>query len=658
MDLIYADSSLIDVGVLQDYSFDECFGDDNTFEVKVQQYNPACQGDTRISQDYYLYIEFTEYGGKIDRIESDTKTGVVTFSGRTWHGILNSYVIEPPAGDMYRIYDGEANTVIGQIISDLGLSALFEAETGDSGIVISAYRVRYENAYDCIMDMLKEMSGKLIMWFQTGKVHLGAEVSVNYAVSEEFDSSQVPFKAGVTYNNVNHLICLGQGNGANRAIIHLFTNEGGELMPYKLVNDPKQDSDYILDKSQQVMTGLEEIAKVYDYPNAEIRENYLELPSEPADWRSKYYSKYYMRDPNSANDFILVPQDISDDMVLTETCPPDWYVRSGYQNYYYLDGNDFRRVEKLEEDDPNIQKTYSPTGGLQTEPTDWATEYDTYYEPTGVSGEYQRVSGENENTWKAWTQQPPDWTWAWSTYYTRSWDGHEYEYTPVESKTENEYLPANGQTKKPTDWNSRWKTYYIKLTKAISKNNKVVKKKGEFVTTEYAVQNKVAGLKVVNNVLKWKKSTFYTRETKEYAPKFTSPVYIKDTKKVAPTFTAGRYYRRYVDTTPTWQAASQSFSGYWELKKDVEHIPDYVQGSYFYKVEDRLAELVNAGIEKLEELADTSTLDVDLELESNYDIGDIIGSIDNVTGVEVYKPIIRKIVKIRKEIVDVSYEVE
>ncbi len=109
--MIFADENLIDQGVLQDYSFDEEYGtgasDTNTFECRVQKYNPSVTGAfgvKPITQDFILYVEFTEYEGIIDRVESDTKTGEIIYSGRTWHGILNSYVIQPPSGQIYRTY--------------------------------------------------------------------------------------------------------------------------------------------------------------------------------------------------------------------------------------------------------------------------------------------------------------------------------------------------------------------------------------------------------------------------------------------------------------------------------------------------------------------------------------------------------------------------
>jgi hypothetical protein len=90
----------------------------------------------------------------------------------------------------------------------------------------------------------------------------------------------------------------------------------------------------------------------------------------------------------------------------------------------------------------------------------------------------------------------------------------------------------------------------------------------------------------------------------------------------------------------------------------VEQIPTYVRGKYFYAVQDRLAELVKAAKEKLEELCDTSTLDISLELTSDYDVGDIIGAYDEITGQLIPKEILRKVIKIKKDILSVDYEVE
>lgn len=90
MDLIYADKDRRDIGVLHVYELDLAFGaDENSFECRVHANDHCCEAG------YYLYFEGTEYGGIIDSIKIDTVNEEITYSGRTWHGILASKVIMP-----------------------------------------------------------------------------------------------------------------------------------------------------------------------------------------------------------------------------------------------------------------------------------------------------------------------------------------------------------------------------------------------------------------------------------------------------------------------------------------------------------------------------------------------------------------------------------
>ncbi len=674
MDLIYTNGQLKDLGVLQDYSFDMEYGKDSTndFQCKVQQYNHVCD------QDYLLYVEFTEYGGVIDRIESDTKSGEVTYKGRTWHGLLNSFVIEPPAGQIYRTFDGDANEVLAEIVELTGMTDLFEVDDTTSGVEINMFQCRYEKAYDLILRMLDSVNAKMYCYWKAGKVHIGALLSMNYAVSEEFDNTQVPFKVGLTYNNINHLICLGQGDGKDRAVIHLFCEDGGALRPYKKIENPLQDSDYILDKSQQVLFNREERTEIFDEPNAEITVNYILLSEQPSDWRENYHNHYYqikvddngviVLDNNGQLQFELVKQKFEDVYYLQYSQPSDWYVQQEYQNYYYWDPEAkdgqgaFAKVKELPQSEAHI--SYSL---LTKKPVDWKTDYDNYYQYDATTQKYSAVQGNTIETYElvykyepsqlhpVGEHGPSDWKWNYGSYYTRSWDGVKWVYSGIQGKAHNRY---DLQTKKPTDWNTNWGNYYVKLKAGEYQDGKKIKKyKAGWYQVSYAVNTaKVIAKQKGKDYPKWSKNKFHTLRVTYSAPDpdtITNGIFIKHTEEKAPTWQANRYYIRYVDTTPVWQAGT-----YYTLAKDVEQVPPFVAGQYYRAVEDRYAVLVADAIEKLQELRDTSTLDIDLELESNYDVGDIVGSIDNVTGIEVNKPILRKTIKIKKDIVSVEHSVD
>ena len=243
MDLIYTNPAREDLGVLQEYDLDLAFGaDENNFECTVSTSGHCCEAGS------LLYIEGTEYGGIVDSIESNTETNEVTYKGRTWHGILNSKVIEPDAGAAYLVLSGEANSVIGSLLTRLGLSDLFEASAEASGLTIKNYTMnRYISGYDGIMKMLNVVGGKLKVFFNGNKVVLSAKEVYDYTQDEEFDAEQVPFKAKRSYKGVNHLICLGSGQLAERLVVHLYADTEGNI------------------SRTQTQTGIDEVSAIYEY---------------------------------------------------------------------------------------------------------------------------------------------------------------------------------------------------------------------------------------------------------------------------------------------------------------------------------------------------------------------------------------------------------
>lgn len=246
MDLIYTDSNGADLGVIHAYSFDLAFGsDENDFELKIDTDNHCCEAGC------YVYVEGTEYGGIIDAIASDTAAEEVTYTGRTWHGILNSKVLCPDSGQDYLTLSGEANTVLGTLISRMGLTDIFAASADASALTISNYKMeRYITGYDGIRKMLKAVSGKLVMSYNGTKVILSAVPIVDHTDDGIFDSDILALSVKKTARKVNHLICLGQGELKNRTIVHLYADAEGNI------------------SQTQTQTGLDEYTSVYDNSSA------------------------------------------------------------------------------------------------------------------------------------------------------------------------------------------------------------------------------------------------------------------------------------------------------------------------------------------------------------------------------------------------------
>lgn len=254
MDLIYMNESKKDIDVLKDYTLDLAYGsDENDFECKVNINNNVCK------TGYYLYFEGEEYGGVIDSVGVDTDETTVTYSGRTWHGILESKVLQPDEGEDYLIVSGEANEVLKLLIERMGLSELFKVSTLNSKIQISSYQMnRYIKGYTGIIKMLKAYNAKLNMVFNRGFVELSASPLADYSQDEQFDTDQISFTIKRNSKHINHVICLGRGDLKDRRVIHIYCDLLGNI------------------SGTQTLTGLDEMCEIYDNSNAESDEDLIQ----------------------------------------------------------------------------------------------------------------------------------------------------------------------------------------------------------------------------------------------------------------------------------------------------------------------------------------------------------------------------------------------
>ena len=249
MDLIYTNKNREDVGVLKDYTFDLAFGtDENDFELTLDVNNHCCEPSC------IIYVDGTEYGGIVDKINVVTKDGKLVYKGRTWHGVLGSKIITPNEYkyEAYLTMSGDANEVIGKVLDRVGLTDLFEVPAESSGLTISSYSFdRYTDVYSGIVKMLATVSAKPKLTFKSGKVVISACPIVDYSQDEQFDSDQVEMTIEQAHNTVNHLICLGKGELEERQVVHLYVDGNGNV------------------SENQTFTGLQEVSSVYDYSSVE-----------------------------------------------------------------------------------------------------------------------------------------------------------------------------------------------------------------------------------------------------------------------------------------------------------------------------------------------------------------------------------------------------
>lgn len=266
VDLIITDSKHVDVRSAVDFTLDCAWGkEENDFELVVS-------GASTIDAGAYIYIDGSECGGVVDAMEDQLTAGVntLTYSGRTWHGVLANKILEPDRGRDYLTVSGTASTVIGSLISRVGLDGVFDAvDSPTAGAqTIKSYQFdRYVDAYSGLRKMCAASGLKLRLAYASGKVRVWAEPAAHYG--DSIDSDLIDFDATRTWRKPNHLIGLGKGDLAARVVVHWYADAKGNV------------------SQSQSLKGVDEITQVYDYSNAETaelnqktREKLQELQSE------------------------------------------------------------------------------------------------------------------------------------------------------------------------------------------------------------------------------------------------------------------------------------------------------------------------------------------------------------------------------------------
>jgi hypothetical protein len=251
VELIITDSKHVDVRSASDYTLDCAWGkEENDFELVLS-------GASTIDAGAYIYIDGSECGGVVDAMEDQLTAGVstLTYSGRTWHGALANKILEPDRGRDYLTVSGTASTVIGSLISRVGLDGVFDAvDSPTAGAqTIKQYQFdRYVDAYTGLRKMCAANGLKLRLAYASGRVNIWAEPVAHYG--DAIDSDLIDFDATRTWRKPNHLIGLGKGEGAGRTVVHWYADAAGNV------------------SQTQSLRGVDEITQVYDYSSAETAE--------------------------------------------------------------------------------------------------------------------------------------------------------------------------------------------------------------------------------------------------------------------------------------------------------------------------------------------------------------------------------------------------
>jgi hypothetical protein len=166
--------------------------------------------------------------------------------------MLQNKILCPLSGQDYAVDSGELNAILGRRVSE-AFPNLFEGSSESTGITVTYQYNRYVTLYEGLKAMLKSVGYKMRISYDQadGKVKVEAVPIVDY-------SSQIEYSSDMNANyymtkegmGVNHLICLGQGELAERVVVDLYVDENGDI------------------SQTQTYFDEDEITQIYDYAGA------------------------------------------------------------------------------------------------------------------------------------------------------------------------------------------------------------------------------------------------------------------------------------------------------------------------------------------------------------------------------------------------------
>ena len=626
------------------FTADFAFGrDENNFEIQIPF--DFLKGMTPIENGYYFYIDGTEYGGIVDSIAIDTQDELITYGGRTWRGMLLDKVIEPNTGYQYRwnfmSYSGEANAMIGDIISLADMGDVFMIPTEESEVIVDPCEFRYDVVLTALMDVLYQNNGKLMLKYSSAdkKCLIYAEPLVNYSALSDVDSSQNVLYMEKLYNKVNHVICIGRWMETDRYIIHVFGDGNGGVLPYlnDMTKEPIEDSDYILNKTRQQLFGADEITLLIDNEDTSDVENYKVLTTQPSDWSTNYMDYYELPEEAEGDSYSQIEANMQSDYskVTGADVPQDWH--SNPERYYYIEYNETDEADEYVQCKGTKSMEFLE---VTTRPSGWKTKkkYKNYYTFNYDTMEFELI--QKKDKYDPLSKEPADWYKKYGKYYLSDGVGN---YSSVSGISKNKYVYL---TEKPSEWADNWSGYYVnkggkyKLLSEVEPYKSMLKDKKKKISPPKFVAKK-----------------YYVQQSYYVAPSFKSFSSVYKKTKVIPLFSEQEVYDHrdvQVNQSTYEQGKFYTYNGEYDAG-----LP-FTAGVYYEKVYDHYASMVESAIQKLTESSENDKVElkdnVNVEDRWQYDVGDIAGGTEHFTGIETAEMVSKKIVHIENGIEDITYE--
>lgn len=285
-ELIVANPSGKELGIVKEsIDFDLDIGDTDDFEIRISQDEWKKE---RFWYENRLFIPNTEYGGIIKDLQSITSAKEIVLVGPTWRGMLQKKIVIPPDGETHLVLNGELNTCFRAMLGER-FGSLFIVPEVDTGITVVNWQVdRYVSLYDAILKLADAYGCRLQISYvepedlEYGYVTVEAVPIVDY--SEELEYSQdgkVNFSIRDYRGGITHLICLGEGEGTERIVLHLYVQADGSIgktQYFKGLNEREETyEDTNSDAAELEENGIKRLKELQNYKSIEVTVDDIDL---------------------------------------------------------------------------------------------------------------------------------------------------------------------------------------------------------------------------------------------------------------------------------------------------------------------------------------------------------------------------------------------
>ena len=221
------------------------------------------QSPTRIPAGYWLAVPGTCFGGIISDVSTTSGSDDITYTGKTWLGLLADRVITPPTGQANLTVSGDLTDVVKTLLDNAGLTGHpFLWSNDKSGVTVPSTSIdRYATCVDSLAKVLSAAGGHGRVWVlctDAGIEFHVAGIENPRLITGVDDGVTLTYKASP--RPVNHLIGLGKGEGTAREIVHRYADTAGNISDKQTITGvaERQQTYELSDKSgAELAAGVE-----------------------------------------------------------------------------------------------------------------------------------------------------------------------------------------------------------------------------------------------------------------------------------------------------------------------------------------------------------------------------------------------------------------